>query len=70
MPSHTAVRIHDDFPPCDASVAFRSADDKTARRIDQVGRLFVQPFLWHHFLDQKFGQSFPHFLLFYVFGVL
>src|SRR5438552_4976316 len=43
MASHSAVGVADNLATGNPRVAFRSADDKMARRIDQICRFFVEP---------------------------
>ena len=54
VPPHSAIRIANNLAARYPCIAFRTADDKSASWIDQVGRLFIQPFCRHHFLDEKF----------------
>ena len=42
MPSHTAVRIDDDFATGQSGVALRSADHKASTRIDDKAGLLVE----------------------------
>ena len=57
MPAPAAVAVDDDLAPGQAGVAFRTANDETARRIDQefgrVGQHFVRQNFADHFFDKE-----------------
>ena len=70
MASHSTVSIDNDFATGDTGVAFRTADDEASGRVNQVSRLFIEPFGRHYLFDEQFGQRFVNFFLFNVGRVL
>src|SRR4030095_9179938 len=70
VPSHSAIRIANDLAACYAGVSLGTADDEPASGINQVGRLLIEPFRRHYFLNEKFGQGFAHLFLFHLGGML
>ncbi len=64
MTAHAAVGINDDFASGQARVPFRTADDKTARRVDEDLGFAGEHFFREHLQDELFGDKFFDFRFF------
>src|SRR5262245_46441729 len=57
VPAPTSVGIDDDLSARKTAVSMRPCNDKSARRVDEIFRIFVEHFLGNRLPDNLFNES-------------
>ncbi len=70
MAAHAAVGIDDDLAAGQTAVSHRTADNKTASRIDEITGIGIQQFGRNYFFDNLFQDAFFDLLVGHVGSVL
>src|SRR5207249_4173972 len=70
VPSHAAVAVDDDLAASQTGVALRSANNKTARGVDEVNSLLIEHFGGQDFLDNFLDNEIANIAVLHVGAVL
>src|SRR5258708_2614868 len=68
--AHSAVGVDNNFSSGQSRIAFRTTDDESTGRIDQVSRVGINPLRRHNLPDHSLNDSLANFLMFYFRRVL